>query len=250
MTFLNIRQSSQNFRKSAFTLVEMLIVIGIITILMGLGAASIMRIAQGSNVKQAEVAMMGKLSAARSIATSKNTYIAVVFPIAQSTPEDLASRCAILCEVEPTGLTGTKSFKPKAFIPGQSWTNLPPGTLVLAKVTGTEESSTGTLITQSTDGFVEFSNSPASSAATDEKIKLRIGHEDLPAKMPAIVFGPSGQPETNSLTGVILYVAEGRISGNKVVGNVANHRLLEVNPFTGRIKVYEDQEEANDDNSN
>lgn len=224
-----------------FTLIEMLIVIGIVSILIGMGAAAIIKLSQGSGVKQAVTAISGKLSVARSLAASRNAYVAVVFPIdAKSTPDDLASRCAMILEVEKDG----DDVSPKDFIPGQDWTMMPPNTILLAEASGEDESATGRLITQMSDGFKKFKNQSKGSGLA--KVELRMGKERLPQSMPAIVFNPQGQPETKELTGVILYVAEGRSSdGKTVTGNLANRRMIVINPFTGRVKVYEDENEDN-----
>lgn len=246
------RQTKSNWRRlSAFTLVEMLIVVGIVGILLGMGAGALVAVSQGSGLKQAETAVVGKLNAARSLAASQNTYIAVVFPSSSRTPDDLAARCLTLCEVEASGTTGSKIFKPKAVIPGQSWVKLPSSTLVLSKVTevGTDE-ATGTLITTRTDGFVTFNNTPAASAPKDEDVRLSMGSTDYPeSTLPAIVFGPSGQPETDNLTGIILYVAEGRLLDDQPSGNLRNYRLIGVNPFTGRVKTYGNLDEVDDETS-
>lgn len=123
-----------------FTLIELLLVIGIMILIMGLTVPSFRRMASGNAVNAAARMLSGQLKLARAAAISEQRYVAIVMPGWRFREPGTISddnnhyhfrsfRAAI---VEPTA---NNEFSFVGWYPGSSWAFLPQGA-VIAEVNG------------------------------------------------------------------------------------------------------------------
>src|SRR2546430_15085493 len=103
-------QQMQRERASGFTLLELLIVVGIIGLLMVLIAPAFTTIKGGTDVTSAAYTIKGVLDAARTYAKANNTYTWVGFAgsIGSNTPQNISGqvKVAIVASKDGTNLWG------------------------------------------------------------------------------------------------------------------------------------------------
>jgi prepilin-type N-terminal cleavage/methylation domain-containing protein len=113
----DLRSFSQRERGSAFTLLELLIVIGIIAVLMVLIVPAFTTIKSGTDVTSAAYTIKGALDTARTYAKANNTYTWVGFAgsIGPNTPPDLITgqvKMAIVASKDGTNLWSGNNMLP------------------------------------------------------------------------------------------------------------------------------------------
>ncbi len=221
--------------RKKFTLIELLLVIAIVAILLSIGAGGIFVIGQGSQIRQGSVALGGKCLIARAKAAATYSYIAVLLPTTdEDFPEEYRARSAGLCVVEVDSSSNnnnnTMQFKFISWVDGQDWAFLPEGCAILGQVPNVDNESSvrPEFINPNTTLGISLVEIPSN---TIKNRKLQFLNNK---KIPAIVFSPDGQPESISLAGTTLFVAEGNIQENEFVGNALNNKRIRINPFTGR----------------
>ncbi len=117
LRIIDLRSLSQRERASAFTLLELLIVIGIIVILMVLIVPAFTTIKSGTDVTSAAYTIKGVLDTARTYAKANNTYTWVGFAgsIGPNTPPDLITgqvKMAIVASKDGTNLWSANDLLP------------------------------------------------------------------------------------------------------------------------------------------
>lgn len=128
-TTLTIKKSKQHY-----TLVEILVVIALMAILMGIGSAGINAVTGKRGLRGGVTMVSSQISLARSVAVSKNSYIALLLPepfsgkTTSSNDDFKAFFCnqMRLCFVKPTTTDGEFDFA--GWIEGYDWIQLPART--------------------------------------------------------------------------------------------------------------------------
>jgi type II secretory pathway pseudopilin PulG len=210
-----------------FSLIELLLVIGLMALLMGISLPAFTRMAKGNGVTSTTRNISAKINAARSYALSNRVYLALVFPLADADTDILdkfrysSFRAAIVtCDTSTTPATYTW----KQWVDGESWQQLPSGAIIA----GPDYSSKGSFSYPTKVVDCEFKDIKGSSTSCPAEIAN------------CLVFRPNGML-CNAAGDFSLAIYEGAVT--KLNGsstelqrtNTSNYVTLSVNPFTGRI---------------
>lgn len=213
-------------KATAFSLVELLVVMGVMTLLMGVAVPAMSSLAKGSQMNQALSDVAGLMEMARQHATAQNTHVWVAFNdgAASAGPDDQV-RVAVLvsksgADLSTWGADDTTSgsaqtqliVKPRTF----NQVKLSDATAFKSQITDLPAGATATL------GTANFT------------IKVPGQQNEIFTK--AIQFTPSGEARNGaSMTGVVdlgLQPTHGHFA------NAQNVAVVRVNGLTGQTRIY------------
>ena len=201
--------------RRAFTLVEMIAVIGIIMILFGIAVLPFGKMMGGKGVDGAARMIGAQLRLARQFALSKREYVAVVMP-STTGPNKYRYTSFRSCIVDDTG--ATPAFE--EWIPNTKWESLPQGAAISEADADYENDDTAAI----NDGTVTTITGVAVDSNTYD--------------MRAILFKPSGKlgDGTQRYVTVLEGVYE---NGNPVARNQTNIRCMKIDSYTGRTSYVD-----------
>jgi prepilin-type N-terminal cleavage/methylation domain-containing protein len=188
-------------KKSGYTLVEILVVLGVVSVILGIGLTAFTKMGKGHAVEYAAQNIASKLKLARSYAISERKIVALVIPEAAATyvPTEYKTKMRA-CVV--TGTPGDWTFQ--RWINGENWTDLPVGS-----------------------GVTNISN--------QDTIKS-VNNTDIPGgstgNLRGIIFKPNGLPSNQH----VVTLNEGAVSGTSfTITNTANVAYVYADQYTGRV---------------
>ena len=209
---------------SAFTLIELLLVMAIIMLLMGVGIPAIASLAKGNQMNQALSEVAGLLEMARQQATAQNTYVWVAFNSPQGTDNQV--RVAVLASKSGSDLATWGTDDSTSANSAQTQLVVKPRTFNQVLLSGA-------------NGFNSKISSIPNSSASDLgaaafTIKVPGGTNEIFNK--AIQFTPSGEARNSAnMAGIVelgLQPTHGRVADPN---NVA---VVRVNGLTGQTHIY------------
>ena len=209
-----------------FTLVEILVVLGLMAILLFIALPAFEKLAKGSGVELATRNLASKLGMARGYAITNRQYVAVLMPTT-GLPNDYIYKGYKLCIVSST-FTGTNPaiFTFKRWIPSEKWEFLPNGTSI-NHINNINPHSAGS-----------DSDSWAAASAKEEIDNVNL--TELGASynsvdnVRAIVFKPTGKMAVTGNRYVA--VSESTYNGTDLIPtNKKNWIDVTIDQFTGRV---------------
>jgi prepilin-type N-terminal cleavage/methylation domain-containing protein len=242
LRIVDLRSLSQRERASAFTLVELLIVIGIIAVLLVLIAPAFTIIKSAADVTSAAYTIKGALDTARTYAKANNTYAWVGFAgsIGPNTVPDAITgqvEVAIVASKDGTNLWSANNALPAASLTqvGKMITlnNIHIGDTGVPQTDGTEFESR-----ENVDSFHRIStsdNTPYPFTVQGTTFNKWI---QFSPRGEALVHGGGFSIVKAAEVGVLpthgtaLAVTQ---SGNLWLGNVA---AIQIGGFTGNVRIY------------
>jgi len=231
-------------RTRQFTLIELLLVIGIMILIMGLTVPSFRKMASGNAVNASARMLAGQLNLARAAAISEQRYIAIIMPgcdfrkpnpsgeSSGNSEDEYHFRSFRVGVVKPTA--NANEFQLVEWYPGADWTFLPLGA-VIAEVNDSALSASktnGVELYESDDHHARFIN--VDGWLDNEKLKDNSGtmctvidgdknlaegkdnNSHSSAYARAVVFSPKGRCCTgqDGLTGDrFITIVEGNVDG-------------------------------------
>ncbi len=219
-----------------YTLVEILIVVGLMAVLMGIAMPAFTKMAKGSGITVAQRNLSAKINAARSYAITKRAYVALVFVTNDNTPAGIVPDNVRYSQYRPaivTYDTASSSYVFSKWVDGEPWEPMPAGTVFGGdKDTATTPPKVKTALNASTtDTTVKSCDFQDASNSSTAKIA------DI---ANCLIFKPYG---TTSRVGneFTMWIWEGalKIQGpteQPIITNDKNYVKISVNPFTGKLK--------------
>ena len=197
-------------RRSAsqpFSLIELLVVMGVMVILLGLAAPAFNKIALGSGPPAAVRQISSTLRQARQLAIAQRTYVAVIFPDDQNDFSDSNDKPFQSLHVCTKYQDSAPRYK---FAEGTKWIYLPQGAVL-------EENFTSA-------NFLDIDIDADGSGPSNNTYN----------SVPAVVFKPSGALNHSYIQ---FDVIEGAYDGSHIARNTENKFTITINRFTGRVRV-------------
>ena len=258
---------SERKEQRQFTMLELLIVIGIMMILMSLAVPGFRRLVSGKAVNAAASMLSGQLALARAAAIAEQRYIAVIMPGAHfqapasaadsgTTYDEYHFRSFRIGIVEKG--TAPNQFKLVSWYPDSKWTFLPVGAILAeCNDTGVADSASTDIelfgprgdrkvnLNWMSDGQLDGDTSSNSCYVIDgeEKLVPDKTHDAYNASARCVVFSPKGRCCSTDGTDTVFdnrYIT--LVEGNVAEGNVAeeveiaNMQVLRLSGMTGRCE--------------
>lgn len=213
-------------RKHPFTVLELLLVLGLSAAMMTIAVPAFYRTMRGSATGNAARELMGKISAARAYAASSRTDVAVVFPRSESYVSNALKYSAYrVCEVDISG--GTITFK--RWVPGENWTYLPNGVVIGRSNSGDDTFHTTTDNKTSTG---------ASSTPSIGSVPVNLNNTNTASITNAVVIRMDGM--LYNLQPVLIRLKQGTVSSGSVTltpPHQSEYLPLTV-LFNGKVKLF------------
>ena len=266
---------SERKEQRQFTMLELLIVIGIMMILMSLAVPGFRRLVSGKAVNAAASMLSGQLALARAAAIAEQRYIAVIMPGAHFKAPDSAADSGTTYDeyhfrsfrigIVEKGAAANQ-FKLVSWYPDSKWTFLPVGAILAeCNETGVADSASNDIelfglrgdrkvnLNWMSDGQLDGDTSSNScyviDGGTENEKKLVPGktHDAYNASARCVVFSPKGRCCSTDGTDTIfvnryITLVEGNVAEHGSAdyraeeAEIANMRVLRLNGMTGRCE--------------
>lgn len=204
-------------KRQHYTIVELLVVVGIMALIMSIALPSFSKMAKGQATKSSSRNIVAVVKAARSYAITERKNIAIVFVnktncATYNIPINYGYTSYLVFEVKKDA---TDQWIFQNNIDGEVWTDIQPGTLI----------------------YYDSSNIIENGITVKASLKnLNLGATTTQFDLKGIVFKSSGQMATTNQ--IKIRIQEGVYPGGNtdpVVTNTANNITVEINPYTGRL---------------
>lgn len=210
-----------------FTLIELLLVVGLMALMMGIALPAFSKMAKGNGVTVAARDISAKINGARTFAVTYRKHVALIFPTAMddsNIPDQLRYTQFRAAIVEANSSSG---YDWKAWIDGETWVKMPSGVIL----GGTASPSAWT------SSSCGYENCSEISVVDYSDVK---GASCVKTAKTCLVFRPNGML-LNGAGSFGMGIWEGSVTtlnGTSTTvqsTNSANYVKLYVNPFTARI---------------
>ena len=216
---LSLRKISPSNLKSPFTLIEIIVVIGIMVLLMAVAMPAFSSMMRGAGIDGATRNICQILKLARTYAINNREYTAVLVPNANLS-DTYHNRSYRVCIVKREGALGSYTYEFLRWLPGENWSFLPAGTAIFDVATSkvTSEANTFDAAESITSVICEDIG-----AGSSESLK-------------GIIFRPNGKP-TASSNDIYIGIGEGVSSGDELTNTNPNAEPsnIAIGHYTGRI---------------
>jgi type II secretory pathway pseudopilin PulG len=213
--------------KKNFTLVEILVVMGLMAILLFIALPSFEKLVKGSGVEIAARNLSSKLGAARGYAINNRRYVAVLMPDA-NLPNDYLFRSYRLCIVSTSGTANVFNFS--RWIPSENWGFLPTGAAICHINDNPHPVGSG-----SDWALFPLVYPFASEGVANVKLPELPGYALVPGNVRAVVFRPNGKLAGPGGSRYVA-VSESTYSGITLLPTNRNNWIdITIDKFTGRV---------------
>ena len=211
----------KNCKKTSFSLIELLSVMGISVILMAIAIPAFNTITKGENVEIAARTIGSQLKAVRSYAITNRKYVALIIP---TTEADLPSN--YYYKTYRAGIVSSSNVF-QSWVPGEKWEFMPTGTAILDvdAILGHSGTDVG--------NFDSAGGTPVASTGTDGVDFSSIGGSDDTDNVRGIIFSPTGKTVNTSVRKYVV-VGDSLLLENEVT-STSNYIEITIDLFSGRI---------------
>lgn len=191
----------KNLRQNGFSLLELVFVIGLMSLLLILGASALVRTGEGEARQAARALVLGMMTNARARALTQGEFFAVVMCPYQQGRQELLGRGLTVCEVREDETTGQWEVVKQV----RRWTAL-PGRMIF--------SGGGTVNQGGQNAFLQ-------NPVLKMPVRISGAAELARVEMPAVIFGASGNVVWPQGSGELeLHLSEGAVLPNLEVRTV------------------------------
>lgn len=266
---------SERKEQRQFTMLELLIVIGIMMILMSLAVPGFRRLVSGKAVNAAASMLSGQLALARAAAIAEQRYIAVIMPGAHfKAPDSAAAGGTTYDEYHFRSFrigivekgTDPNQFRLVSWYPDSKWTFLPVGAILAeCNETGVADSASNDIELfgprgdrkvnlnwrKDNEGNLKLNGDTSSNSCYvidgEEKLVPDKTHDAYKASARCVVFSPKGRCCSTDGTDTVfvnryITLVEGNVAEHGSAdyraeeAEIANMRVLRLNGMTGRCE--------------
>lgn len=208
-----------------YTLMEIVVVIGIMVTLMAVALPSFSAMMRGQGVEGAARNMCQTLKLARTYAINNRKYIAVLFPKA-NLDDDYHFRSYRVCIVTRRGQDPNYTYEFKRWISNENWEFFPTGVAIYGIETDAIDKKTGT---------PEFAPTFSATKDVSQVDCEEIGY-GTSMTIPAIIFKSNGRSVLTT-SDTYIGLGNGTPSGGKVLNTNpdAEPVNIRIGQFSGRI---------------
>lgn len=211
-------------RKSRkYTLVELLVVVGIMALIMSIALPSFSKMARGQAPKNAARNILATLKGARSYAITERKYVAVIFPDKDNTGVTALKNYAFkryrACFVKRTDTGTTTTYAFSSWIDGENWKEMPSSAVFSTQTVNT---TTGAITGSPSATTVE--------SVVDSSIGLAA------TNLPGIIFKPTGSTGQTGNTTFTVFEGVVPSPGNDPIATTKsplNKQIITVNLLGG-----------------
>ena len=266
---------SERKEQRQFTMLELLIVIGIMMILMSLAVPGFRRLVSGKAVNAAASMLSGQLALARAAAIAEQRYIAVIMPGAHFKAPDSAADSGTTYDeyhfrsfrigIVEKGAAANQ-FKLVSWYPDSKWTFLPVGAILAeCNETGVADSASNDIELfgprgdrkvnlnwrKDNEGNLKLNGDTSSNSCYvidgEEKLVPGEDHNGPTTSARCVVFSPKGRCCSTDGTDIVyvnryITLVEGNVAEHGSAdyraeeAEIANMRVLRLNGMTGRCE--------------
>ncbi len=248
MKFLPSFQQSYSLKSKQhhFTLLEMVIVLGVSAILLGISLPAFTKLVKGQGVDIAARSISGTLKACRAYAVTNRQYVALVMPqikahngtavittgcpSTSTLPASYYNQSYRACIVNKTATAGVYEFQ--KWVSGEKWEFTPTGALILRIDANSADQAGTKYLTKDLPDDTLYTGK--TSLVNNVSFKDVTGSATLIDDVAAIIFKPSGVPVDGNR---YVFVGEGVYSGTLTMTNreTKAYSVITINQFTGRV---------------
>ncbi len=246
----------KQIRRRSYTLVEILMVLGLLVLVFGIGSASISAITGKRGLNGAVSIVSSQVNLARSVAVSQNRLVALILPDPSSHTTSTSNLFPFfcnrmrLCFVEKTSQSPVE-YTWAGWIEGYDWVGLPARTCANF-ITGEDKAAfaTGTdYSTQSIQNVQIFSSGAQNCTGIVFSPNGRLSeNDDVMIQVYTAVPNAKndGDPDMKDLGVTNWSKTQSTSPGNRInTSKLAFHRwCIKINKFTGRTRISYAQPEA------
>ncbi|MFZ2653868.1 MAG: hypothetical protein WAX69_03060 [Victivallales bacterium] len=230
-------------KKHVYSLIEILLVIGIMVILFSLAVPEFVKTLKGQGAEFAARTLSVKLNLARSYAISKRKYVAILMPQSGGAPSasnipDKYFHCSYrACIVAKNG----SNYYFQQWIQGESWEFLPEGVSIAEIDDDNGVNVSGGYLSPSNGAITTVSPSPLPGTSPNKGVDCSdIGGLSDVTDFGAVIFKPNGISATSTSKDTFIEICEGKYvssAGNVVITNKNSNSYvsLKIDSTTGRI---------------
>ena len=222
---INNRNSGiREVRRRPYTLIEIIVVIGIMATLMAVALPSFSSMMKGQGVEGAARNVCQTLKLARTYAINNRKYVAVLFPSA-NLDDEYHFRSHRVCLVARSGSAPNYTYTFKRWIPNENWEFLPTGVAIY----GVETSAVGE---KAGGTFTPIFNATKNITVVNCE---DIGY-GTSLTLTGVIFRPNGRTE-NTTSATYIGLSDGTPNGAEIVNTNpdAEPVNVKIGQYTGRV---------------
>ena len=209
--------------KKAFTLIELLLVVGLMATLMGIALPAFSKMAKGNGITLASRTISGKINGARAYAITKRAYVGLVFAtVGGEAVGDVPNVIRNTCCRPAIFTYASSNYTFVKWVDGEGWEKMPTGVTFGGDASSGKVGalSTGVSVPMPKSAFNDLDSSFSGSTI---------------ANVNCLMFTPGGMTKNTGFSISIWEATATSVGTQPTITNTNNYVKITINRFTGRL---------------